>query len=149
MIIGLVGVLTGLANAALPEALTWLKNRQAHNQEMELLKLNAELAAQQHHYDLQVAEVQADAAQMEAVYGQAAAQRTDNWVDKLNALMRPTITIMFVGMFCACVISMITTSLAAGAAVDAALLSIFPMVEGFTTHVVTYWFGRRPLDRRR
>jgi len=149
MIIGLVGALTGLVNAALPEALTWFKNRQAHKQEIELLRLNAELAAQQYHYDLQVAEVQADAAQMEAVYSQASAQRTDNWVDKLNALMRPTITILFVGMFCACVTAMILQSTAMGAGLQGSLLSIFPMVEGFTTHVVTYWFGRRPLDRRK
>ncbi len=141
---GLLGIVTGV----LPELLSFWKRRQEHKQEMDLMRLQFEFATAEAEMRMREAEMAGFAAQEAGLYRQVAAQKTENWVDKLNALVRPVITIAFTVMFFSCVWALIAQHLATGAGLMAALTFVLPMIDTYFAAILGFWFGNRALRKK-
>jgi len=149
MITSLIGAATGFVTSVLPEALEFFKRRQLHQQEIELRRLDAELARQQAEMRLQEADAAVDASHMEGVYEQFRHQKTDTWVDRLNALVRPTVTFAFLAMFISVIVATVAQSIATGATVVASLSVMMPMIEAYFSAILAFWFGNRQIQKNK
>ena len=144
-----IGALMGLATSIVPEGLDILRRYQEHNQELELMRLNAEIARQQAEQKMQEAELKVDAAHMTGVYDQFKAQRTANWVDKVNAMVRPAVTLAFVGLFLTAVGAIVFQAVVLGSSVAAAMTTVLPLISEYVSAILAFWFGNRQIARNR
>lgn len=145
----LFGAISGLLTSVLPEAIGYFKRAQDHQFELESMRVQAELAERQAALWVREAELAADTAANAGVYQFASSQRTDTWVDRLNASVRPVVTYAFVGLFLSVVASIIVQNLALGVSITNALIVVSPMIEGPTSAILTFWFGNRTLEKMR
>lgn len=149
MITSLIGALMGLGGSVIPEILGFFKRNQEHKQELELRRLDAEIAKQQAEMRLQEADLQVDHAHMQGVYEQFKNQKTDTWVDRLNALVRPVVTFAFLFMFLTALFSIIGQSIAMGAGVMSALTTMLPMIDAYFSAILAFWFGNRQIQKNK
>ena len=96
----LVGTIIGLLGSFLPKVLDYFKVKADHKHELDVLKVQADMAKSEHQYRIEEIEVQADVASEQAVYKQAEIKYTGvKFVDGILALysgtIRPTITYLF------------------------------------------------------
>lgn len=145
----LISALIGLLTAGVPELIEMFKRKQDHNMEIELMVVQAEIAAKQFEAEMYQAEMMVDAKQMEGIYRQAAEQKTDTWIDRLNASVRPVVTYAFVFMFFTMILAMIWQSMVMGAGFAGAMSAVFPLMETYLSATLAYWFGARILQKRR
>jgi len=141
---GLLGIVTGV----LPEAIGFLKRGQEHKQELEMMKLQFEFHAAEAEMRMAEAEMAGFATQEAGLYRQVSEQRTDNWVDKLNALVRPVITILFTLMFFICIWAVVVQALALGTSMTEAFVLVMPTIDIYFAAIIGFWFGNRALRKK-
>lgn len=147
--ISLIGGVLGLFGSVIPEFLGFFKRNQEHKQELELRRLDAEIAKQQAEIRLAEADLKVDHAHMQGVYDQFKSQRTDTWVDRLNALVRPVVTFAFMLMFCSVIGSLIAQSVIAGASLVTALTVVGPTIDAYFSAILAFWFGNRQIQKNK
>jgi hypothetical protein len=103
--LALIGTIIGLIGSFIPELLKWVNNKEDHKHELAVLKVQAEMAKSEHVYRLEEISSQADVASEQAVYQAAELKPTGvRWADALlglyNGTVRPTITYVFLALFC-------------------------------------------------
>ena len=136
----LIGSALGLAGSFVPKIFQYLENKQNHAQEMDRLRLSAELQSQQHRADMQVMDAQADIAQQQALYRHDASfKQASPWVDNIRALVRPILTFgslaLYGGLLCFADAPMLASS-------------AFMGLEAMCATVWTFWFGNRAFNRK-
>lgn len=102
----IIGTIVGLLASLLPEALKVWKSKLEMKHELEVLKLQAEIALKEHYYRLEEIQAQADIAAEQATYKAAEIKYTGvKWIDGAlalwNGLMRPwiaTVMVCFYGL---------------------------------------------------
>lgn len=149
MIISLLGALTGVLTAALPEGLDYFKKKQEHVQEVELMKLQAKIAETTAKSEKAVAALAADAAVNVAVYDQYSKQPTSNWVDKFNALMRPSITLAFLLLWLFCCAAFVHQAMSQGVWLASALTTFLPFTEAALSTILAFFFTNRQIQYTR
>lgn len=149
MLTSLFGALAGLTTSVIPEVLDFFKRRQQHQQEIELRRLDAEIAHQQAEMRLSEMDAEVDKAHMAGVYQQFTNQKTDTWVDRLNAVVRPVVTFAFLLMFVAVLGSIVLQSVALGATVTSSLSVMLPMIDGYFSAILAFWFGNRTIQKNK
>lgn len=140
---GLMGIVTGV----LPEAIGFLKRKQEHTQELQMMEMQFKFARADAEMRLQEAEMAGFAAQEVAIHQAVANQRTENWVDRINALVRPGVTIIFVLLFLLCVWSLIIQAARSGSVIDAFVI-VMPVIDVYLAAILGYWFGNRGLRKK-
>lgn len=140
---GLMGIITGV----LPEAIGFLKRGQEHKQELEMMEIQFKFARADAEMRLQEAEMAGFAVQEAAIHTAVAQQKTENWVDKINALIRPGITIMFTLMFAMCVWALVVQSARSGSVMEAFVL-VMPVIDVYFAAIIGFWFGNRALRKK-
>ena len=149
MITSLIGALMGLGGSVIPEILGFFKRDQEHKQEIELRRLDAEIAKQQAEMRLAEADLKVDHAHMQGVYDQFKSQKTDTWVDRLNALVRPVVTFTFLFMFLSVTGALIAQTLFAGASLVTALTIVGPTIDAYFSAILAFWFGNRQIQKNK
>lgn len=98
--LSILGTIVGFLGSFIPELLKIWKQKQDHKHELEVMKLQAEMAKAAHLYRLEEIGAQADVASEQAVY-QAAEQKltgsttVDAIIALYNSFVRPTVTYLF------------------------------------------------------
>ena len=146
----LTGGATGLLGTALTGGLDWLQRRQRHAEEMDLRRLDAEIARieaaaaeRTAAVELETAEVEADRDRAEASY-RASVERMSRagdsaWlvaVDVVRGLLRPVLTLAFLALAGG-------IYFAAGADEADLRREIVSTVLYLSTVTVVWWFGGR------
>ncbi len=135
----LIGSFLGLAGSFIPKLFTLFEQRQQHAQELDRMRLSAELADQQHRMDLTLMNAKADIAQQHALYQHDASfHQASPWVDNMRAMVRPILTfgslILYGGLLCFADAGMLASSAFAG-------------LEAMCATVWTFWFGNRAFNK--
>jgi hypothetical protein len=104
--LSIITAVIGLLGGFFPELLKYFKAKQDNKQELEVLKLQAQMQAQTHTENMEEINTKADISESEALYKSAEIQITGvKWVDALievvNSLVRPVITYSFLGFYAA------------------------------------------------
>lgn len=102
--LSIIGTLIGLLGSMVPKFLDYLKTKADHKHELDVLKVQAEMAKSEHLYRIEEIQTQADVASEQAVYKQAEVKYTGvKFIDGILALyagtIRPTITYLFMGSY--------------------------------------------------
>lgn len=147
--ISLIGGALGMVGSVIPEIIGYFKRKQEHAQELELRRVDAEIAQQQAEMRMREADLQVDHAHMQGVYEQFKNQRTDTWVDRFNALVRPVVTFAFLFMFLTAIIAIVFQSIIMGAPIAGALTTVLPLIEGYFSAILAFWFGNRTIQKNK
>ena len=134
----MIGLVTGFLSSALPSAIELFKDSSDKKHEMKLLALQYEHANKQAALDREASIISADA-ELQAATVRAATEVTkqaSTWVVNVNALIRPVITIMMLGLVVYAAI--FNESLIANST------GIVVMSAEWT---ISYWFGKRCFDK--
>lgn len=155
----LTGGATGLLGTAVSGVIDFFQARQRHAQEMDLRRLDIELAQAEADSAERVAAIEAESTRdraeleaMEASYREASSRMSrpgDGWamqlVDVVRGLTRPTLTWGLVAL-----VGVIYFTLGAG---DLASEGIKPRIVEtilyLATAAVLWWFGQRQIEKRR
>ena len=133
--IALLGSVLGFATSFAPKIFQFLENKQDHKQELERMKLSAELqkeiAGQKLQADMMLAKI---ATNQDVIKHDASLQNTAVWVQNIRALMRPMLTIGILGVYAYCLIQNDSVFLASTA---------FIGIEAMTATAWSFWFGER------
>ena len=155
----LTGGATGVLGTLLNFGTKWLEERARHRRELELRRLDVELARTEAAAAEKVAAVEAEAegerAELEAFresYREAARRwsrpgdgRLLQFVDFVRGMTRPALTFLFVALAGAIYFTMgDTDAVVDGVAVKARIVDT---VLYLTTACVLWWFGARQLDK--
>ena len=161
MIATLIGSIIGLFTRALPEIFKYLDKRGERKQELEVLKQQTEyakvLAAQKIEEIKTKGQYEADIEGIKAIAAMSNKQLEKTgftWVDTLNALVRPIITIQWVillypGVIVATfVLMLINLDTVTALDVIAALNAAFGETEkGIAAGIINFWFLHRVLRK--
>ena len=112
-------------------------NKDLRKHELELLKMNMDHEMKRGEQEMQIALIEAESEAFTQSIKHDMGLRTENWVDKARALVRPIITFMLV---CASIkLGFMPDPLSEGGA----------LVVNLTITTVTWWFGSRfkPQDK--
>lgn len=135
----LLGSLLGFGSSFLPKIMGYFENKQNHVQEMERMRLSAELAQNQHRMDLIRINAEADIAQSQALYKHDTSFKAASpWVDNIRALVRPMLTFGSLGIY---------GGLLFFAGTEMLESSAFQGLEAMVATVWAFWFGNRSFKR--
>lgn len=153
--IALLGTLLGFITAMVPEILGLLKVKQDNGHEYRMIKLQGELASQQHIYKLQELNLYADVAESRALNERVRVVGI-TWVDALAASVRPVITYAFFLLYATVkivsVVSLMDPSLPWQQAMTftQALIIVWNDEDtGLFGAVMAFWFGSRSMKQYR
>ena len=134
--------------------------RKLDREELELeAKLRAEEIEAKGKFDVQLAELEAEAARevndaelRTTSYSADKASYGGGWVDKIRGIMRPVITIYLLGIstYIAVYLTAILNGLGSFGDDEALALygTIINAIVFLTTTAVTWWFGSRPINKK-
>ncbi len=143
----MIGSLIGFLSSALPEVMSFFKERQDRKHELAILSLQMEQQRLGHHQRLEEIEIQADIAQSQAAY-RFASEPTNSWVDILRASVRPVITYAFFLLFAFVKIYSLKVLLNNGLPFDVAVIRLWDAeTQGLFAAVISFWFGARSLSK--
>jgi len=144
----LLGTLLGFLSSALPDILGVWRERQDRQHELAILHLQLEQQRQGHQQRLEAIEIQADTAQLHALY-QFDSQPTHTWIDALRASVRPVITYGFFALFVYVKIQTLVVLLHNGVAFPLAIMELWdPETQGLFAAIISFWFSSRALQKR-
>lgn len=148
--IALLGGLVGLLGSFIPNVLKYFQTKQDYAHEKDIMKLQMEAQSKLHTERLEEINTEADIEESKALYQSAKIEKTGvGWADALLALyngtVRPTITYLFVGLYCTVklgqVYSMVTVS--GTSILDAIKYTYTETDMGCLLLVLSFWFGQR------
>lgn len=139
----LLGALGGGLFRLAPEVLNWVDKKDARKHELALLDHQIKLADAQGASAIAVEEVKALAAG-------AAAQSTQTgvaWVDAVNALIRPIITIWWtIVLYTGALIAQFNVLVAEGAQYASAIVELWgPTEKAIACSIISFWFVDRAI----
>ena len=148
--IALLGGLVGLLGSFIPNVLKYFQTKQDYAHEKDIMKLQMEAQSKLHTERLEEINTEADIEESKALYQSAKIEKTGvGWADALlvlyNGTVRPTITYLFVGLYCTVklgqVYSMVTVS--GTSILDAIKYTYTETDMGCLLLVLSFWFGQR------
>lgn len=151
---GLLGSIFGGLFRLAPEVLKWLDRKNEREHELDMFKLQTDLEKMRGEYRIEERYVDHSVAQLDAIaeafkqQGEADAKAW-KWVASLSALVRPGVTYILFGMYCAFKVAMISYAASMGADWKE-LFTTSWTTEDFTmlNMILTFWFVGRAIERR-
>ena len=151
MLTSLLGSLIGFGGSAVPALIDVFKQKQDNKQEIEKMKVMAELRAQGYDHDLKMYETMgADKEHDRLIQHDIAISKTSGFIGALQRSVRPVITYLFFGLFIAIEVVLLKQVLELGTPVDEAILVLWDdNTQGIFAAIVSFWFGSRAIDKMR
>ena len=149
--ISLIGTLIGFGSSIVPEVLGYFKQKQANEQELNMLEAKAKYADKLSELKLKELDAQADISETENIYKHDQSLDSGPFINGLRGSVRPVITYMFFMMFVAVkatlLYAMIYTeevdwTFAVQVAWDNETAAIF-------SAIIAFWFGNRAMGKAR
>lgn len=142
----LAGALTGGLGAIVPAIVDYYKTRQANEHELAMMQEQRIAAKELASLKLEEIGAQADADQTRLAYAFQPPTTGIRIIDAINALVRPSITYWYFGLYAGLKISLMAAAYAGGLP----LLSVIPHVwteadMGMFAAIMAFWFGSRAL----
>lgn len=152
--LALLGSLLGLLGALAPRLIQLFESRQNHKQELEMIDKHAEtqLRLAEVVQAGKMAEIDARAAVQGDMMAFAAAMKPTGiaWVDALNGVVRPLLTVSFFALYAAVKAAQFYLITADGAAPANALVLLWGDEDWAAwAAIVTFWFGSRTFNKER
>jgi hypothetical protein len=144
----LLGSLLGFGTSFLPEVLNYFKANQAHKHELERAQLEMDLMSKRAELKIQILDKQADIAETEGLYSHDQGLDGGGFVNALRASVRPVITYVFFGLFCAIKITALIALMDSGVEMGRALSMLWDQeTSALFSCVLSFWFGGRALQK--
>ena len=151
MLTSLLGSLIGFGGSAVPAVIDIFKQKQDNKQEIEKMKVMAELRAQGYDHDLKMYETMgADKEHDRLIQHDIAISKSGGFIGALQRSVRPMITYLFFGLFIAIEVVLLKQVLELGTPIDEAILVLWDdNTQGIFAAIVSFWFGSRAIDKNR
>lgn len=154
MATGLLGSVFGGLFRLAPEVLKWLDRKNERSHELEMFRLQTDLEKLRGEYRIEERYVDHSVAQLDAIseafkqQGQADA-KAHKWVASLSALVRPGVTFVLFGLYCAFKITMLCYAASTGADWKDLFLTTWTGEDfAMLNMILTFWFVGRAIERR-
>lgn len=140
----ILGAVTGLV----PGILQFFTMRATNAQQLEIKKLELQAAREGTALEVDLAHAQSDIQQQQQLYNFAREPSGVRWVDALNTLIRPWITIVVFHMWAAVEIALLWYAINKGLDLKQIVDAVWDdAAKGILGAVVGFWFGNRMLTR--
>lgn len=98
-ILSLISLIISFFTSSLPSVFSFLRARQDDTQELAIMQLQVQAQEKLGSMQLQEIQMQASSSEMAALYQNAFQPSGIKWIDALNDLMRPMITVIFLVLY--------------------------------------------------
>ena len=151
MLTSIIGSLIGFGGSAVPAVIDIFKQKSDNKQELEKMKLMAELRAAGYDHDLKMYETMgADKEHDRLIQHDIAISKSGGFIGALQRSVRPVITYCFFGLFVAIEVVLLRQVLALGMPVEDAILVLWDdNTQGIFAAIISFWFGSRAIDKNR
>ena len=144
----LLGSLLGFGTSFLPEVLNYFKANQEHKHNLERMQLEMDLMSKRAELKIQILDKEADIAETEGLYSHDQGLDGGRLVNALRASVRPVITYVFFGLFCAIKITALLALMDSGVEMGRALSMLWdPETSALFSAVLSFWFGGRAISK--
>ncbi len=147
-LLGLLSPFLGILGSLLPNIVNIFAKREEYKYDIELLKVQGDIALQSAQANLDLENVKADAAEGVALYDHDKSIDGGKFLNALRASIRPVITYMFFFLFCAVKISAAYVMIHAGLSIPDMLAAVWDAeTMGLFSTIIAFWFGARVLEK--
>ena len=149
--ISLIGTLIGFGTSIVPEVLGYFKQKQANEQEINMLQAKAKYASQLSELKLKELDAEADIQETKSIYEHDRTIDASPFIDSLRGSVRPVITYLFFLMFI-CVKGVLMYALISNQNLDwtvAIEMAWDPETQAIFSAIIAFWFGNRAMSKAR
>ena len=149
--ISLLGTLLGFGTSIVPEVLGYFKQKQANEQQLNMLEAKAKYASQLSELKLKELDAEADIQETKSIYEHDRTIDASPFIDSLRGSVRPVITYLFFLMFI-CVKGVLMYALIANQNLDwtvAIEMAWDPETQAIFSAIIAFWFGNRAMSKAR
>ena len=149
--ISLLGTLIGFGTSIVPEVLGYFKQKQANEQQLNMLEAKAKYASQLSELKLKELDAEADIQETKSIYEHDRTIDASPFIDSLRGSVRPVITYLFFLMFI-CVKGLLMYALIANQNLDwtvAIEMAWDPETQAIFSAIIAFWFGNRAMSKAR
>jgi len=149
--ISLLGTLIGFGTSIVPEVLGYFKQKQANEQQLNMLEAKAKYASQLSELKLKELDAEADIQETKSIYEHDRTIDASPFIDSLRGSVRPVITYLFFLMFI-CVKGVLMYALIANQNLDwtvAIEMAWDPETQAIFSAIIAFWFGNRAMSKAR
>jgi hypothetical protein len=149
--LALLGTIFGLLGSFFPELLKFFKAKEDHRHELEVLKVQAEMAKSEHVYKLEEINAQADISETAALYKFAEVKPSGvPWIDAIinfySGTVRPTITYVFMAAYCLVKYGQYKVAISVGSDAWSTVVQLWNGEDmAIFSAILAFWFGSRML----
>jgi hypothetical protein len=149
--ISLLGTLLGFGTSIIPEVLGYFKQRQANQQELDMLEAKAKYADKLSELKLKELDAQADIVEAQSIYAHDNNLDSGAFVNALRGSVRPVITYAFFILFATVKgVTLYTMVNTEGMDLSAGMLAIWDEeTQAIFSAIVAFWFGNRAMSKAR
>ena len=146
----LLGSLLGFGTSFLPEILNYFRVGQEHKHNLQKMQLEMDLMSKRAELKIQVLDKEADISEIKGLYSHDSGLDGWGFVNALRASVRPVITYVFFGLFCAIKITALLALTDSGVDIGRALSMLWDSeTSALFSAVLSFWFGGRALSKYR
>ena len=149
--ISLLGTLIGFGTSIVPEVLGYFKQKQANEQQLNMLEAKAKYASQLSELKLKELDAEADIQETKSIYEHDRTIDASPFIDSLRGSVRPVITYLFFIMFI-CVKATLMYALISGQNIDwtVAIETAWDTeTQAIFSAILAFWFGNRAMSKAR
>ena len=149
--ISLLGTLIGFGTSIVPEVLGYFKQKQANEQQLNMLEAKAKYASQLSELKLKELDAEADIQETKSIYEHDRTIDASPFIDSLRGSVRPVITYLFFLMFI-CVKGVLMYALIANQNLDwtiAIEMACDSETQAIFSAIIAFWFGNRAMSKAR
>lgn len=145
----LLGSILGFAGSALPEIIGIFKEKEKNRKDLDVMKLQIEMAEKNAQIDLISYQAQAQDKEHERlIQHDIEIQKSSGPLSWLSKSVRPVITYLFFALFASVKISALVVALENTGNFHQAVLVVWDEeTQAMFAAIITYWFGRRSLEK--
>ena len=149
--LSLLGSVLGFAGSAVPAITDAFAKRQDNKQELEKMKLMAELRKGGYDHDIKMYETMGAAEEHKRlIEHDVAISQTGGWISGLQRSVRPVITYAFFGLCCVIEITLLMGAIEKGTDFAEAINLLWDdETKAIFAAIISFWFGSRALEKSR
>ena len=149
--LSLLGSVLGFAGSAVPAITDAFAKRQDNKQELEKMKLMAELRKGGYDHDIKMYETMGAAEEHKRlIEHDVAISQTGGGISGLQRSVRPVITYAFFGLFCVIEITLLMGAIEKGTDFAEAINLLWDdETKAIFAAIISFWFGSRALEKSR
>lgn len=146
----LLGSLLGFAGSTVPAVFNHIQKKEQNKKEIEVMKMQAELAKQNADIDLMKFNSMAiDNEHQRLIAHDIAIQQSNGPLSSLSKSVRPVITYLFFTLFAAVKISALIIAIDNTDNLNAAMQIVWDEeTQAMFAAIISFWFGSRALEKR-